>query len=139
MRRLLRLSGVQQREFGRIKCHEAINAYAQEILLTAKQQLEQGGWRVVHRIIDSIWVTPDPDVDEYGREDLRDIATDLTDTIGIRLEYEAEYDWVAFVPQRESNAGALTSTSGKSPVKKTTNCVVSKLGTAQRSRPQACR
>ena len=56
--------GFSNAKFGRIECHEAINAFAREILLTAKQRLEAGGWRVVHGIIDSIWVTPDPDVDE---------------------------------------------------------------------------
>ena len=30
------------------------------------------------------------------------------DHFEIRLEHEAHYDWVAFVPQRESDAGALT-------------------------------
>jgi len=35
------------------------------------------------------------------------------DTDEIRLEHEAHYDWVAFVPQRESNAGASTKYFGK--------------------------
>jgi len=29
-----------------------------------KQRLEAGGWRVVHGIVDSIWVTPNADVDD---------------------------------------------------------------------------
>ena len=56
--------GFSNAKFGRIECHEASNAFAREILLTAKQRLEAGGWRVVHGIVDSIWVTPDPDVDD---------------------------------------------------------------------------
>ena len=62
--------GFSTAKFGRIECHEAINAFAREILLTAKQQLEEGGWCVVHGIVDSIWVTPDPDVDDDDRENL---------------------------------------------------------------------
>ncbi|WP_227380240.1 hypothetical protein [Haladaptatus halobius] len=31
----------------------------------------------------------------------------------IRLEHEAHYDWIAFVPLRDSNAGALTKYFGK--------------------------
>jgi len=58
--------GFSNAKFGRIECHEAINAFAREILLTAKQRLEAGGWRVVHGIVDSIWVTPDPDVNDDG-------------------------------------------------------------------------
>jgi len=105
--------GFSNAKFGRIECHEAINAYAREILLTAKQHLEDGGWRVVHGIVDSIWVTPDPDVDDEEREDLETLATAITERVEIRLEHEAHYDWVAFVPQRESNAGALTKYFGK--------------------------
>ncbi|WP_200830985.1 type B DNA-directed DNA polymerase [Haloarcula mannanilytica] len=105
--------GFSNAKFGRIECHEAINAYAREILLTAKQQLEAGGWRVVHGIVDSIWVTPDPDVDDEDREDLEALATEITETVEIRLEHEAHYGWVAFVPQRESDAGALTKYFGK--------------------------
>ncbi|MFQ3476988.1 type B DNA-directed DNA polymerase [Halonotius sp. F2-221B] len=105
--------GFSNAKFGRIECHEAINAFAREILLTAKQRLEAGGWRVVHGIVDSIWVTPDPDVDDDEREDLETLATGITKSVEIRLEYEAHYDWVAFVPQRESDAGALTKYFGK--------------------------
>jgi len=105
--------GFSNAKFGRIECHEAINGFAREILLTAKQQLEAGGWRVVHGIVDSIWVTPDPDVDDNQREDLDVLANEITESVEIRLEHEAHYDWVAFVPQRESTAGALTKYFGK--------------------------
>jgi len=105
--------GFSNAKFGRIECHEAINAFAREILLMAKQRLEAGGWRVVHGIVDSIWVTPDPDVDDDDREDLETLATEITERVEIRLEHEDHYDWVAFVPQRESDAGALTKYFGK--------------------------
>jgi DNA polymerase I len=83
------------------------------ILLTAKQRLEAGGWRVVHSIVDSIWVTPDPDTDAEDRTPLETLAAEITETVGIRLEYEAAYEWVAFVPQRHSDTGALTKYFGK--------------------------
>ena len=105
--------GFSNAKFGRIECHEAINAFSREILLTAKQRLEAGGWRVLHGIVDSIWVTPDPDFPEEDRVALVELASAITDEVGIRLEYEAEYEWVAFVPQRHSDTGALTKYFGK--------------------------
>jgi DNA polymerase I len=105
--------GFSNAKFGRIECHEAINAYAREILLTTKQRLEAEGWHVVHGIVDSIWVTPDPDVEEDERQDLDQLASEITEEVEIRLEHEAHYDWVAFVPQRESDVGALTKYFGK--------------------------
>nr|WP_243645323.1 DNA polymerase domain-containing protein [Natrarchaeobius chitinivorans] len=105
--------GFSNTKSGRIECHEAINAFAREILLTAKQRLEAGGWRVVHGIVDSILMTPDPDVNDDDREELEMLATEITERVEIGLEYEAHYDWVAFVPQRESDASALTKYFGK--------------------------
>ena len=101
--------GFSNAKFGRIECHEAINAFAREILLDAKDALEAGGWDVVHGIVDSIWVTPRPNTE---RTPLETLAEQITEDVEIRLEYEAEYDWIAFVPQRNSEAGTLTKYFG---------------------------
>jgi len=53
------------------------------------------------------------DVDDDDHEDLETLTTEITERVEIRLEREAHYDWVAFVPQRESDAGALTKYFGK--------------------------
>jgi DNA polymerase I len=97
--------GFSNAKFGRIECHEAINAYARAILLDAKDALEAGGWRVLHGIVDSLWVTPRARDDQRP---LKTIAAEVTDDVGIPLEYEDAYDWLAFVPMRDSEAGALT-------------------------------
>ena len=102
--------GFSNAKFGRTECHEAINAFAREILLDAKETLEDGGWEVVHGIVDSVWVMPREGAE---RRPLDDLARAITEDAGIRLENEAAYDWVAFVPQRDSNAGALTKYFGK--------------------------
>jgi DNA polymerase elongation subunit (family B) len=102
--------GFNNAKFGRIECHEAINAHAREILLTAKEQLEAGGWTVVHGIVDSIWVTPRDGVDQT---DLATVAASISAAVGIRLEYEAAYDWVAFVPRTDGAGGTLTRYFGK--------------------------
>ncbi len=105
--------GFNNAKFGRIECHEAINAFAREILLTAKQQLEAGGWHVVHGIVDSIWVVPDPAVDDDQRTPLDVLVNEISTAVDICLEYEAHYEWVAFVPQRDRETGALTKYFGK--------------------------
>ena len=102
--------GFSNAKYGRIECHEAINAYAREILLNAKAALENAGWCVLHGIVDSLWVTPDPNRDQRP---LEDVATDITADTGIKLEYECAFDWVAFCPMRNSDSGALTRYFGK--------------------------
>ncbi|WP_224450575.1 type B DNA-directed DNA polymerase [Haloprofundus salilacus] len=102
--------GFSNAKFGRIECHEAINAFAREILLDSKQVFEQNGWEVVHGIVDSIWVRP---LEGETQTPLDELAEQITKDVGIRLEYEAAYDWIAFVPMRDSDAGALTKYFGK--------------------------
>jgi DNA polymerase I len=102
--------GFSNAKFGRIECHEAINAVARELLLDAKTALEEAGWRVVHGIVDSIWVTP---ADGRERRPLEAVAAEISEEAGVELEYECAFDWVAFCPMRSSESGALTRYFGK--------------------------
>lgn len=102
--------GFSNAKFGRIECHEAINAFAREILLDTKETLEQHGWRVVHGIVDSLWVQARPD---QSQTPLEIVTAEITEEVGIALEYEAEYDWIAFVPRADSESGALNRYFGK--------------------------
>jgi len=103
--------GFSNAKFGRLECHEAINEYAREILIDAKATLENHGWRILHGIVDSLWVTPKEGTAQTPLSDLTGVVSNNT---GIRLEYEAAYDWIAFVPQRNSSRGALTKYFGRS-------------------------
>jgi DNA polymerase I len=105
--------GFSNAKFGRIEVHEAINAYARDILLTAKEHLEERGWRVLHGIVDSIWVTPREDVADP--EPIETMAAEISERVGIDLEYESAFDWVAFCPRRDGDAGALTRYFGVRP------------------------
>ncbi len=97
--------GYRNSKFGRIECHEAINAVARDIFLSSKRTLEAGGWQVVHGIVDSIWVTP---ASESAPTPLDGLADRIGTDVNIPLECEAHYDWVAFVPRRGTDRGALT-------------------------------
>ncbi|MFC7203326.1 type B DNA-directed DNA polymerase [Haloferax namakaokahaiae] len=108
--------GFANAKFGRIECHEAINAFAREILLDAKAAFERHGWHVVHGIVDSVWVTPS---EGESQTPLDDVADEISERVGIRLEYEARYDWIAFVPLRTGETGALTKYFGKKAIEAT--------------------
>jgi len=102
--------GFSNAKFGRIEAHEAINAYAREILLDAKAAFEGAGYRVVHGIVDSIWVQPRQDTDSRP---VREVASEASDATGIELEHEGVYDWVAFCPTADGRDGALTKYFGR--------------------------
>ncbi|WP_435333587.1 type B DNA-directed DNA polymerase [Haloarchaeobius sp. TZWWS8] len=102
--------GYRNAKFGRIECHETINAIAREVLLDAKAVLEDGGWHLAHGIVDSLWVTARDDCEQ---EPLDELAAEISEQADIRLEHEAAYEWVCFVPRRGTRAGALMKYFGK--------------------------
>ncbi|WP_049951866.1 DNA polymerase domain-containing protein [Halostagnicola larsenii] len=91
--------GYRNAKFGRIECHEAINAYARDIALRAKARLEDGGWHVVHGIVDSLWVTARAD----DPEPLEAVTAEISSSVGIDLEHDGRYEWVCFVPLQDSS------------------------------------
>ncbi|MFC7019768.1 MULTISPECIES: type B DNA-directed DNA polymerase [Haloarcula] len=101
--------GYRNSKFGRIECHEAINAHAREILLDAKDALEAGGWRVLHGIVDSLWVTPRVD----DPTPIEALCERISADAGIPLEHEDDFTWVSFVPRQDGRGGSLTSYVGK--------------------------
>ncbi|MFP9193191.1 type B DNA-directed DNA polymerase [Natrialbaceae archaeon A-CW1-1] len=107
--------GYRNAKFGRIECHEAINAYARDIALTAKARLEDAGWHIVHGIVDSLWVTARVD----DPEPIADVIAEISCDVGIDLEHDGHYEWVCFVPRQDASvgdgvtAGALTKYAGK--------------------------
>jgi len=101
--------GYRNAKFGRIECHEAINAIARDLILDAKERLEANGWEVVHGIVDSLWIRArDPDPTPIGA-----VADAVSADADVPLEVEDRFDWVAFAPLRDSRAGALTRYFGK--------------------------
>ncbi|WP_227377875.1 DNA polymerase domain-containing protein [Haladaptatus halobius] len=64
----------------------------------------------MHGIVDSVWVTP---IEGEEQTSLSALVSEISKQVEIRLEHEAHYDWIAFAPLRDSDAGALTRYFGK--------------------------
>jgi DNA polymerase elongation subunit (family B) len=87
--------GYRNARFGRIECHEAINAYARELLASLIQDAESAGYRVVHGIVDSLWLRPiaperPPDPEAFVRR--------ASERFDLPLGYEGRYRWIVFLP-----------------------------------------
>ena len=102
-------TGYRNARFGRIEAHEAICAWARELLLQTIEHAQQSGWEVLHAIVDSVWIR---DVQgrtyEQQHEDALVLAQEVQTFTGIPLEYEATYDCIAFLPSRVHSGGSLT-------------------------------
>jgi DNA polymerase elongation subunit (family B) len=87
--------GYRNARFGRIECHEAINAYARELLAALVAEAEREGYRVVHGIVDSLWLSPRaPD----RPPDPRAFAERMSARFDLPLGYEGRYRWIVFLP-----------------------------------------
>ena len=96
--------GFKNARFGKIEAHECVTAWGREVLLRAKDCVERRGHRMLHALVDALWI-------QLGTED------DL-ETLRLAVEKEAEcplalegvYEWIRYCP---SKADALAGVPGR--------------------------
>ena len=89
--------GYKNARFGRIEAHEAVTAYGREVLLRAKEIVEQRGLRVLHLYVDGLWVDR-PGARE--RPDYEALLDEIQCDTGLHIALEGVYRWLAFLPSR---------------------------------------
>ena len=102
-------TGYRNARFGRIEAHEAICAWSREILLSTIQAAQNEGWEVLHAIVDCVWLADTKGRNiEQQRTDAEAFAHRVSQSVGIPLEFEQHYDFIAFLPSRMHGSGSLT-------------------------------
>src|SRR3989449_609820 len=94
--------GYKNARFGCIECHEAINAYARNILVRTMEIAESHGYEVVHGIVDSVWLRPTANADPIEK-----VREHIAGSIGLPIELEGRYKWIVFLPCKTTGVGAL--------------------------------
>lgn len=95
-------TGYKNARFGRIECHEAINAYARDILVHSMEIAESHRHEVVHGIVDSLWLRPKLDADPIEK-----VQDHIAGSTGLPIELEGRYKWIVFLPCKTTGVGAL--------------------------------
>lgn len=89
--------GYKNARFGKIEAHESVNAYGRDALLIAKELAELRGFKMLHAIVDSLWLqkknTRDEEYDELTRA--------ISAATQLPIELEGVYNWIAFLPSRQ--------------------------------------
>ena len=93
--------GYRNARYGRIECHEAIQAAARETMVTSIELAEEAGYRVLHGIVDSLWL-------QGPRKGLPALVGRISKATGLFLALEALYRWIVFLPNRTTGQGSLT-------------------------------
>ncbi len=91
-------TGYKNARFGKIEAHEAINALAREKLLVAKETAELKGYRVLHALVDSLYVQRQG----ATHEDYQRLAQEIERLTSLPLALEAVYRYVVFLPSRQN-------------------------------------
>jgi DNA polymerase elongation subunit (family B) len=102
--------GYNNAKFGRIDAHIAVCAFDRQILLQTAKIAEIQGFRVLHGIVDSIWIKRKDSVktaatqqqkEENEKEKEKAVCLFLKESIeketGFAISFEGVYKWIAFV------------------------------------------
>lgn len=82
---------------GRIEAHECVTGWGREVLLRAKETVEARGFRMLHAIVDSLWVYRAGATEA----DYRDAAGAVAAATGLPVSLEGVYRWLRFCPSKE--------------------------------------
>jgi len=100
--------GYRNARFGKIEAYESVTALARYVLKKAVAVAEREGFKVLHAIVDSIFVTKEgAEEEDYVR-----LAEAVAEEVGISVKVEALYDWVVFPPTTRG-VGAPTKYFGR--------------------------
>jgi len=102
--------GFKNARFGKIEAHQTVCAFAREFLMRSAEIAENYGCKVVHGIVDSMWLqdtkkrTPE-EFDEVTKK----IAQEITEQTSIPMSWEGRFNIIVFLPSRaESDVPALS-------------------------------
>ncbi len=96
--------GYRNARFGTVDGHIGVCAFGRETFLKAAHKAESRGFEVVHGIVDSLWLKKT----NASTQEYKDLCTELTEQIGIPLNFEGRYKWIVFLPSKiHPRIGAL--------------------------------
>lgn len=90
--------GYRNARFGRIEAHEAVTAFARKNLRTASRIAEEKDFKIVHGIVDSLWVKKSG----VEKEKLRSLCVEIENEIDLPISIEGKYQWIVFPSSMES-------------------------------------
>ena len=92
-RRAIGYLGFKNARFGKIDAHIATCAFSREALKKATAIAESKGFRLVHGIVDSMWLEKkDATIDEY-----KFLCDEVERELDLPISFEGRYKWIVFL------------------------------------------
>lgn len=95
--------GFNNAKFGRIDAHIAVCAFDRNILINTIRTAERQGFKVLHAIVDSIWIQKKNAQNNLNRSELEALKKEIEKETGFEISLEGVYKWIAFVPSKRSD------------------------------------
>ncbi len=86
--------GFKNARFGKIEAHECVTAWGREVLLRAKDAVERRGCRLLHALVDAVWIEAEPGAD------LEELRRAIETEAECPLALEGVYEWIRYCPSR---------------------------------------
>jgi DNA polymerase II len=93
--------GFKNARFGKIEAHECVNAWGREVLLKAKESVENRGQSLLHAFVDALWFKVKPDADLEG------LRKAVEEEAGCPLALEGVYKWLRFCPSKRDKLSGV--------------------------------
>ena len=95
--------GFNNAKFGRIDAHIAVCAFDRQILIRTIRTAEEQGFKILHAIVDSIWVQKKGAQKHARADDYEVLKKAIENETGFDISLEGVYKWIAFVPSKNNN------------------------------------
>ncbi|MFX1598999.1 MAG: DNA polymerase domain-containing protein [Promethearchaeota archaeon] len=102
--------GFKNARFGKIEAHQTVCAFAREFLLRSAEIAKKYDCKVVHGIVDSMWLqdTKGRTPEEFDKL-TKKIADEISESTGIPMSWEGRFNNIVFLPSRaEPDVPALS-------------------------------
>jgi DNA polymerase-2 len=96
--------GFNNAKFGKIDAHMAVCAFARKLLLDAIHMAEDDGFRVLHGIVDSIWIHKN----NATKNDYDTMRNKIAKETGFDLSLDV-YNWIAFLPSKNAKMAPVSN------------------------------
>ncbi len=92
--------GYRNARFGKIEAYECVTSYARAVMYKAIEIARDMGFKVIHALVDSIWIH-NP---EAEREDYLEYCRRVSIETGFRMELDSHYKWLYIPEAREGGS-----------------------------------
>jgi len=88
--------GYRNARFGKVDAHISVCAFARDVLLKTMRTAEEKGFKVVHGIVDSLWLKKTG----VSPKEVADLCQEVSRSVDVPLNGEGRYRWIIFLPSK---------------------------------------